>query len=56
MGQVKVRYKEIMIKPRHSKSKKTYLRKQKARIRRDFLSVKDQEEEIKKLYENKRTV
>ena len=56
MGLVKVRYKEIMVKQEYSKSKKTYLRKQKARIRRDFLSVKDQEEEIKKLYENKRTV
>jgi len=37
-----------------SKSFRKFIRKEKARIRREILDVKKQEELINKLYENKR--
>ena len=36
-----------------TKSRKKFIRQQKARIRREVLDSKKQEEAIKKLYENK---
>jgi len=41
----------------HTKSKKKYLRRQKALIRKDIHTLKEQKEKIKKLYhENKRNI
>ena len=41
-----------MSKKRLPKSLRKFIRKEKARIRREFLDIKKQEEEIKKLYSN----
>jgi len=38
------------------KSVRKYLRKEKARIRREFLDKKEQEKEIKKLYEKVKNI
>ncbi len=43
-----------MVKKKMSKSFRKFIRKEKARIRREILDVKKQEELINKLYENKR--
>lgn len=40
-----------MAKKRLSKSLRKYIRKEKTRIHREILSLKEQEEEIKKLYQ-----
>lgn len=39
-----------------AKSFRKFIRKEKARIRREFLDIKKQEELINKLYENKRNL
>ena len=41
------------MKNKMTKSAKTFIRREKARIRRQFFYIKKQEELIKKLYENK---
>ena len=45
-----------MSKKRMPKSLRKFIRKEKARIRRQVLDVKEQEKEINKLYENKRNI
>jgi len=43
-----------MSKKKMPKSAKKYIRKEKARIRREVLDIKSQKELINKLYDNKR--
>jgi len=43
----------MMTKSGLPKSRRKYLRKEKARIRREVLDIQKQKEEIKKLYDNK---
>ena len=45
-----------MVKKRMPKSSRKFIRKEKARIRREVLDIKKQEELINKLYENKRNL
>jgi len=45
-----------MVKKRMPKSSRKFIRKEKARIRREVLGVKKQEELINRLYENKRNI
>lgn len=45
-----------MVKKKISKSFRKFIRREKARIRREVLDVKKQEELINKLYENKRNI
>jgi len=44
------------MKKKIPKSSRKFIRKEKARIRREVLDVKKQEELINKLYENKRNL
>jgi len=45
-----------MVKKKMSKSFRKFIRREKARIRREVLDVKKQQELINKLYENKRNL